>query len=238
MRRRQSKITVVLPAYNAARTLRKTLADIPKEWVDDIILVDDASTDGTAEIARKLNLEVVVHPSNRGYGGNQKTCYRTALARGADIVVMIHPDHQYDPKAIPALIVPLLEKRADAVFGSRMMVRKNALRGGMPVWKFLGNIFLTTLANIRLGLHLTEYHSGFRAYCSQVLERLPVEENSDGFVFDMEIIVQLKQNDFRIMEVPIQTYYFNEASSVNFYGSVKYGLSILHLLLKYRSSAK
>jgi glycosyltransferase involved in cell wall biosynthesis len=234
MTNRSKKVAAVLPAYNASRTLKQTVADIPPDWVDEIILVDDASTDDTVNLARQLNLHVVVHDQNRGYGGNQKTCYTTALARGADIVVMVHPDHQYDPKAIPALIQPLLNGTADAVFGSRMMIPRNALAGGMPIWKFIGNVLLTKLANLRLGLHLTEYHSGFRAYSRQVLATLPLNENSDGFVFDTEIILQLLRYNFRIVEVPIATSYFPEASSVSFSGSVRYGFDILSRLWRYR----
>lgn len=232
---RTQRVAAVLPAYNAAKTLERTVADIPRDWVDDVILVDDASRDDTVAIARRLGLHVVVHERNRGYGGNQKTCYQTAIARGADIVVMVHPDHQYDPKAIPDLIAPILEGRADAVFGSRMMKPRNALRGGMPWWKFIGNIVLTQLANLRLGFRLTEYHSGFRAYSQRVLETLPLEQNSDAFVFDTEIILQLLQYHFRIVEVPIATRYFKEASSVSFWGSVRYGFDILGRLWKFNN---
>jgi len=231
------KITAILPAYNAGKTLRQTVADIPRDLVSDIILVDDASSDDTVAIARELGLCVVVHEHNRGYGGNQKTCYQTAVQRGAEIVVMVHPDHQYDPKAIPALVQPIIDGRADAVFGSRMMIPRNALAGGMPIWKFLSNIVLTKIANLRLGLRLTEYHSGFRAYSRKVLTTLPLEKNSDDFVFDTEIILQLLDHHFRIVEVPIATRYFKEASSVGLRASIRYGFGILRRLWNYRPPA-
>lgn len=230
------KITAVLPAYNAARTLAQTVADIPADIVDEIILVDDASHDGTAALARRLGLVVVEHPRNRGYGGNQKTCYATALAHGADIVVMVHPDHQYDPHYVRQLVRPLQEGSADAAFGSRLLMRGGALAGGMPEWKYVGNRLLTNAANLILGQRLSEYHSGFRAYTRRVLERLPLEQNSDDFVFDTEIIVQLVQHQFRIAEIAIPTRYFKDASSINFSRSVRYGLDILGTLAAYRLS--
>lgn len=228
------KVTAVLPAYNAEQTLERTVADIPREWVDEIILVDDVSQDGTVGLAEKLGLVVVRHAKNRGYGGNQKTCYREAMKRGADVVVMVHPDYQYDPTYIPGLIAPILEGKADAVFGSRMFARKGALEGGMPYWKFFANILLTRLANFVLGYHLSEYHSGFRAYSRPLLSSLPLELDSDDFVFDSEIIVQCVAGRFRIDEVPIPTRYFKEASSIGFWKSVQYGLNILWVLLQYR----
>lgn len=231
---RDKKVVAVLPAYNAAKTLEQTVNDIPREWVDEIILVDDASKDETVAIARKIGLKTFVHPKNRGYGGNQKTCYREALAIGADIAVMVHPDFQYDPKMIPNLLQPLLKGEADAVFGSRMISLKNALAGGMPYWKFMANIFLTAIENLILGFNLSEYHSGFRAYSREVLSRLPLEENSDDFVFDTEIIVQMrKAGFFRIKEIPITTRYFPEASMIGFFRSSFYGLGILRAMSKY-----
>lgn len=227
------KIIAVLPAYNAAKTLERTVNDISKAIVDEIILVDDASQDQTIEVARSLGLKVFVHPKNLGYGGNQKTCYQEALKLGADIVVMVHPDHQYDPTAIPELIKPLINEQCDAVFGSRMINKKNALKGGMPWWKFWANIFLTKIENLILGLKLTEYHSGFRAYSKKVLETLPLEKNSDDFVFDTEIIIQLKVNNFKIREIPIITRYFPEASMVGLVRSLKYGVSIILVLIEY-----
>lgn len=227
------KVIVVLPAYNAAKTLKNTLDDLPLEWIDDIILVDDASTDGTVELAKNLGLKTFVHEKNSGYGANQKTCYKKALAYGADIVIMVHPDHQYDPKLIPELIQKFSDGEADAVFGSRMMIPKNALIGGMPYWKFIANIFLTTIENMALGLNLTEYHSGFRAYSRKTLKLVPFIKNSDDFVFDTEIIVQMKKANLKIKEIPIPTKYFPEASMIGFLKSSAYGLSILLIMVKY-----
>ncbi|MFH0804145.1 MAG: glycosyltransferase family 2 protein [Candidatus Zambryskibacteria bacterium] len=226
------KIIIVLPAYNAAKTLKVTLDAIPKGIVDDIILVDDASSDNTVEVAKKLSLKVFVHSKNLGYGGNQKTCYREALKLGADIVVMVHPDFQYDPVFIPEMIMPIANNECDAVFGSRMKIRGNALVGGMPRWKFLANIFLTKIENFVLNNNLTEYHSGFRAYNRRVM-MLPLGLNSDDFVFDTEIIVQMKIAGLKIKEIPISTKYFKEASQINFKRSVQYGLSILNVMKKY-----
>ncbi len=226
------KIVVVLPAYNAARTLEKTLFAIPKDWVDEVILVDDASKDNTVETAKKLGLKVFVHPKNRGYGGNQKTCYQEAVKLGADIAVMVHPDYQYDPSFIPEMIKPIARDECDAVFGSRMSIRRNALLGGMPYWKFAANIFLTWVENLILRMNLTEYHSGFRAYSKKVLE-LPLDLNSDGFVFDTEIIVQMKVAGMKIREIPITTRYFVEASMIGFWRSVQYGFDILAVLGRY-----
>lgn len=227
------KIIAVLPAYNAAKTLRQTLADIPRDWVDEIILVDDASTDGTAALSRELGLTTIVHPKNRGYGGNQKTCYRTALDRGADVVIMVHPDHQYDPTLVPQLLKPLIEGSADAVFGSRMLMKGDALKGGMPTWKYRANIALTAIENAVLGLRLSEYHSGFRAYTARVLRSIRLDDNSDNFVFDTEIIVELRLHGFRIREVPIPTRYFKDASSVGLRGSIVYGASIIMVMVQY-----
>ena len=222
-----------MPAYNAEKTLARTYADIPRESVDDIILVDDRSRDGTVEEARRLGLHVVEHDRNRGYGANQKTCYRTALERGADIVVMVHPDHQYDPSVIPHLIEPLLRGSCDAVFGSRMLGGR-PIQGGMPKWKYLGNIFLTAIENATFLIYLTEYHSGFRAYSRRYLESVALEANSDGFVFDTEIIAQGMARGLTIREIPIETRYFDEASQIAFGPSVRYGLAILKTMLLYK----
>lgn len=227
------KIIAILPAYNAEKTLVQTLNDIPRDWVDEIILVDDASRDGTASLAKNLGLKVFVHPKNRGYGGNQKTCYAEALRSGADIAIMIHPDHQYDPRLVPDLLMPLIRGDADAVFGSRMMRPGGARAGGMPGWKYAANIFLTHLENIILGLRLTEYHSGFRAYSRQALETVNFMDDSDDFVFDTEIIIQLRTKKLRIQEVPISTRYFKGASMIGLKRSVIYGLSILKNLGQY-----
>ncbi|MEK7765465.1 MAG: glycosyltransferase family 2 protein [bacterium] len=225
------KLAAILPAYNAEKTLERTIADIPAGLFDDLILVDDASRDGTVALARKLGLHVVVHPRNRGYGGNQKTCYRTALERGADVVVMIHPDYQYDPTLSPEMVAPILAGQADCVLGSRMLGA--ALKGRMPVWKYIGNKFLTGVENLAFGVRYSEYHTGYRAYRKEVLAALPLELNSDNFVFDQEIIAQMVANGFRIAEIPIPTRYFGEASSVNFKTSVRYGLETLLVLVRY-----
>lgn len=230
---RGQRVAAVLPAYNAAKTLAQTVADIPRDVVDDIILVDDCSRDATVAVARQLGLHVVVHEHNRGYGGNQKTCYATAVARGADIVVMVHPDHQYDPHYVTELVDLIARHEADAAFGSRMLTPGGALKGGMPWWKYMANIGLTKAANLALGLRLSEYHSGFRAYSRAVLQSLALESNSDNFVFDTEIIIQLKHAGFRIREIPIPTRYFKDASSIGLGRSIEYGLSIFRTLWSY-----
>jgi glycosyltransferase involved in cell wall biosynthesis len=227
------RVVVVMPAYNAARTLAACVADVPRECVDEILLVDDASADDTVAIAQTLGLSVLRHPENRGYGGNQKTCYREALARGADIVVMVHPDHQYDPRVVPELIAALQAGEADAAFGSRMLGGR-AREGGMPWWKYLANIGLTRVENFVLGARLTEYHSGFRAYSRRYLEAVPFERNSDAFVFDSEIIAQGVLAGMRIAEVPIATRYFPEASQISFLPSLRYGVAILAMLARFR----
>jgi len=234
---RTKKVVVVMPAYNAAKTLERTLDDIPREWVDDIILVDDASRDGTVALARKLGLRVFVHAENRGYGGNQKTCYTEAMKLGADIMIMVHPDHQYDPTVIPQLVAPLLEGACDAVFGSRML-GGHPLEGGMPKWKYLANIYLTAFENATFYMYLTEYHSGLRAYSRRYLEAVNFMANSNDFVFDTEIIAQGVIHGMRIREVPIETRYFKEASMVGFWRSSVYGLSILKTLVKYKLHKK
>ena len=226
------KTIVVLPAYNAAKTLRSTYQAIPKDVVDEIILVDDCSEDTTVEIAERLGLKVFVHDRNRGYGANQKTCYTKALEMGADVVVMVHPDYQYDPRVIPDLITPIKNRHADAVFGSRMM-QGGALMGGMPPWKHNANIFLTAVENIILKTYLSEYHSGFRAYSAKLLKTVRFIDNSDGFIFDTEIIVQALAHYFKIIEIPISTRYFDEASTITLWPSILYGLGILKTLLKY-----
>ncbi|MGA2502957.1 MAG: glycosyltransferase family 2 protein [Anaerolineales bacterium] len=226
------KIIIVLPAYNAAKTLDRTLAEIPPEYQKYIILVDDASTDNTVEMAKKYGLIVFEHPTNRGYGGNQKTCYHESLKLQADIVVMVHPDHQYDATMIPLLTRPLLNHEADAVFGSRMLGGR-PLEGGMPYWKYFANVILTAMANIVFRRYLTEIHSGFRAYTRKYLETVRLDDNSDDFIFDAEIIAQGMANNLTFQEVPIVTRYFPEASSINFGRSVIYGFGILGVLTKY-----
>lgn len=223
------KIVVVMPAYNAAKTLKITYDAIPHQTVDQIILVDDGSTDKTLEIARELRLTVFVHTRNYGYGANQKTCYTEALKEGADIVVMLHPDYQYDPTLVPEIVAPIKAEEADIVLGSRFL-SGSTMEQGMPWWKFLGNKFLTALENWTLGLKLSEYHTGYRAYSRRVLEEVPFALNSDKFVFDQEILVQASYLGFGIKEVPVPTKYFPEASKASFVDSVIYGLSILLLL--------
>jgi glycosyltransferase involved in cell wall biosynthesis len=227
------KIVAVLPAYNAVHTLQRTLNDIPEGWVDEVILVDDASADGTAELARNLGLKVFVHSKNLGYGANQKTCYQEALGANADIIIMIHPDHQYDPRLVPDLLLPIIRGDAEAVFGSRMMRPGEALRGGMPWWKYVANIFLTKLENLVLGLRLTEYHSGFRAYSKNTIQMINFTANSNDFVFDTEIIIQLKLKNLKIQEVPISTRYFKGASMIGFKRSLIYGFFIFRNLGQY-----
>lgn len=228
------RIIVVMPAYNAAKTVEKTHGDIPRDLVDRVILVDDASQDNTSDIARKLGLDVFVHAQNKGYGGNQKTCYLEALSAGADVVVMVHPDNQYDPTRIPAMIAPILEGKADLVLGSRLLGGREAtLKGGMPIWKYVSNRFLTTVENMIFGTNLSEMHTGFRAYSRRLLTTIPFLLNSDDFVFDSEVIAQTAAFKFRIVEVPVPTRYFPEASSVNFRRSVVYGLSTLNVARKF-----
>lgn len=227
------KIIIILPAYKAAKTLKRTLDDIPAGIANEVVLVDDASPDNTVEVAKQLSIKYVfVHPKNLGYGGNQKTCYTEALKLGADIIIMLHPDYQYDPKVIPQLIEPILNEQADAVFGSRMM-KGGALDGGMPRWKYNANILLTALENVIIGVYLSEYHSGFRAYNAKYLKAVNFLANSNGFIFDTEIIVQGRLKNMRIEEIPIRTRYFPEASTIKFWPSVIYGLGILKTLLKY-----
>jgi glycosyltransferase involved in cell wall biosynthesis len=226
------KVVVVMPAYNAAKTLKITYDAIPHQAVDQIILVDDGSTDKTLDIARELKLTVFVHTRNFGYGGNQKTCYTEALKEGADIVVMLHPDYQYEPALLPDVIAPIKAGEADIVLGSRFL-GGNTLKQGMPWWKFLGNKFLTKLENWTLGLNLSEYHTGYRAFSRRALEEIPFALNSDNFVFDQEMLVQAAHLGFRIKEVAVPTKYFPEASNASFMDSVIYGLSILFLLTRF-----
>lgn len=222
-----------MPAYNAAKTLERTYHDIPHDIVTRIILVDDVSRDETVEVARQLGLDVIVHRQNLGYGGNQKTCYDAALAEGADVVVMLHPDYQYDATRIPALVEPILRGEADLMLGSRFL--GDPLAGGMPRWKFVANRFLTGVENAAFGLHLSEYHTGLRAYSRHLLETIPYRKSSDDFVFDQELIAQVVAAGLRdrIGEIAVPTRYFEEASSVGFRRSVVYGLSTLRVVLRY-----
>jgi glycosyltransferase involved in cell wall biosynthesis len=231
---RRARTIVVLPAYNAAETLRQTYAEIPAGWVDESILVDDASKDDTVAIARSLGIEVIEHAKNRGYGGNQKTCYAEALQRGADIVIMLHPDYQYDPRLVPMMILPLQLGILDVILGSRVRTRRECLDSGMPLYKYLGNRFLTFVENIGLGQNMGEFHSGFRAYRREVLERLPLERFSDDFVFDSQFLVSAIDAGFKIGEIPVPVRYMPEASSINFKRSVRYGLATLGAVGQYR----
>ena len=232
--RHGKKVAVVMPAYNAESTLVRSYEEIPHEFVDDIVLVDDGSRDRTVEIARSLpNVHVVVHERNTGYGGNQKTCYRTALSRGADICVMIHPDHQYDATVLPDLAEPIALGKADAMFGSRMLGGR-PIEGGMPKWKYLANIGLTAVENATFYLYLTEYHSGLRAYSRRYLETVNLDAFSDDFVFDTQIIAAGIWKKMTIREIPIVTRYFDEASQINFRRSCVYGLEILWTMLRFK----
>jgi len=219
-------VFVVLPAYNARRTLERTVADVPRDVVDEILLVDDASTDATAELARELGLATIVHPRNRGYGGNQKTCYTESLARGADIVVMVHPDYQYDPRLVPAMASLVAQDIYDVVLGSRIL-GGGAIAGGMPRYKYVSNRFLTLVQNLLIGQKLSEYHTGYRAFARPVLERLPLAANSDDFVFDNQMLAQIHFFGFRIGEVSCPTRYRDDSSSIRLAASCRYGLGVL-----------
>ncbi|KKR32337.1 MAG: B-glycosyltransferase, glycosyltransferase family 2 protein [Candidatus Gottesmanbacteria bacterium GW2011_GWC2_39_8] len=220
-----------MPAYNAEKTIEKTYRDIPKNSVDEVIVVDDGSRDETVKIAKKLGLRVFIHEKNLGYGGNQKTCYKEALKSGADIVVMIHPDYQYDATLTADLIKPIIENRFDIMLGSRIRSRKEALAGGMPLYKYISNRFLTVLENIVLGLNLSEYHTGFRAFSKEVLQKLPLENFSNDFVFDQEILISAHVAGYTMGEIAVPVRYFPEASSINFRRSTRYGITILYTLL-------
>jgi glycosyltransferase involved in cell wall biosynthesis len=226
------KIIVVMPAYNAVHTLRQTYSELPSDHVDDVILVDDASVDETARLATELGIRTVIHTENKGYGANQKTCYREALSHGADIVVMVHPDYQYSPRLVTAMASMIVSGHYDIVLGSRIL-GGDALKGGMPVYKYIANRFLTFFENVFLGVKLSEYHTGFRAFTREVLETLPLEEDSDDFVFDNEMLAQAVYFGFRIGEISCPAKYFEEASSINFSRSVKYGFGVLGTTMRY-----
>jgi glycosyltransferase involved in cell wall biosynthesis len=227
------KVVVVLPAYNAAKTLRRTVEEIPQEIVDEVILTDDASRDNTSELALELGLITIRHDHNRGYGGNQKTCYTAALARGADIVVMLHPDYQYTPKLVSAMASMIAYGQYDAVLASRILGR-GALEGGMPLYKYISNRGLTFIENVLIGHKMSEYHSGYRAWSRELLERLPLLSCSDDFVFDNQMIVQALYFGFHVGEISCPTKYFKEASSINFQRSVTYGFGVLRTALDLR----
>jgi glycosyltransferase involved in cell wall biosynthesis len=227
------KIVVVLPAYNAALTLEKTYQEIPFNIVDEVILVDDASKDNTLELAKKLGIKHIIHhEENKGYGGNQKTCYKKALELGAEIVVMLHPDYQYTPQLIPAMVCIIGSGLYPVVFGSRIL-GKSALTGGMPKYKYFSNRFLTFVQNILMNQKLTEYHTGYRAYSAEVLKKIDFDLNSDDFIFDNEMIAQIFYKGFSIAEITCPTKYFEEASSINFRRSLKYGFGVLRVSFLY-----
>ena len=221
-------IVVVMPAYNASATLEKTYAELPHDMIDHVVLVDDASKDDTVQVASRLGITTVVHPRNRGYGGNQKTCYRTALELGADVVIMVHPDYQYDPRLVLAMCAMIVDGPYDAVIGSRILGGK-AREGGMPLWKYVANRALTVIQNVCLGAKMSEYHTGFRAFRRSVLESLPLATYSDDFVFDNEMLADVLLVDFQVGEVSCPTKYFEEASSINFQRSVRYGFGVLRV---------
>lgn len=229
----EKRVVVVLPAYNAAKTLRQTFEELPHEIVDRVILVDDASQDETSRLARELGISTFVHARNLGYGGNQKTCYREALRAGADVVIMVHPDYQYTPALVTAMASMIAKGIYDSVLGSRML-GTSALKGGMPRYKYVANRVLTLIENIALQRKLSEYHTGYRAFSRDVLETLPLEENSNDFVFDNEMIAQVVAFGYRIGEVSCPTRYFEDASSINFPRSVRYGLGVLGVCAKFR----
>ena len=232
---KDKKIVVVMPAYNAAQTLVQTYEEVMEQGiVDEVILVDDASKDETSAIGNTLaNTIVHTHPQNRGYGGNQKSCYRIALERGADIVIMVHPDYQYTPQLIPAMASIIANGLYPCVLGSRIL-GGHALRGGMPIWKYVSNRFLTFAENVLLGAKLSEYHTGYRAFSRAILESLPLEANSDDFVFDNQMLAQILWKGFTIAEVTCPTKYFEEASSINFQRSLKYGFGCLSVGMSFR----
>ncbi|HEV8145366.1 MAG TPA: glycosyltransferase family 2 protein [Bryobacteraceae bacterium] len=226
------KIVVVMPAYNAAQTLEQTWTDLPHHVIDRVILVDDASSDETVRVARELGLELFVHDRNYGYGANQKTCYAEALRTDAQVIVMVHPDYQYDPSLLPEIVRPIEEGRADVVLGSRLM-GLNPVKQGMPWWKYIANRFLTKVENLVFGLNLSEYHTGYRAYKAEALRAVNFSMNSDGFIFDQQVMAQFVALDMAIAEVPVPTRYFPLASSASFVQSTIYGTRILYVVWRY-----
>ena len=227
------KIVVIMPAYNAEKTLEKTYNEIYQNFVDEVILVDDFSEDSTKDIAKRLNITTIVHDKNKGYGANQKSCYRAALKADADIVIMLHPDYQYTPKLIPAIASMMAFGEYDAVVASRMLCN-SALKGGMPMYKYISNRFLTEFQNFVIGEKLSEYHTGFRGFTKEILQKLPLEDCSDDFIFDNQMLALILYNGYKIGEVSCPTKYFAEASSINFARSCKYGLEVLLTSIKYR----
>jgi glycosyltransferase involved in cell wall biosynthesis len=228
-------VIVVLPAYNAEKTLETTYNEIPFDIVDAVILVDDASSDGTVAVAQKLNIQTIVHTQNLGYGGNQKSCYHAALEKGADIIIMLHPDYQYTPKLIPAITYLLASEEFDVVLGSRILGGK-AMSGGMPLYKYVSNRLLTFVQNLLMGAKLSEYHTGYRAFTRRVLESIPLDKNSNDFVFDNQMLSQILYAGFRIGEITCPAKYFPEASSINFMRSLNYGLGCIITAVQFRTS--
>ena len=227
------RVVVVMPAYNAEATLRETYSEVDFDFVDDVILVDDASSDHTVRIAKELGLKTIVHPANQGYGANQKTCYQAALKHGADVVIMLHPDYQYTPRLLVAMASMVAVGAYDVVLGSRILT-EGALKGGMPLYKYIANRALTLFQNTLMSKKLSEYHTGYRAFSREVLETLPLNENSDDFVFDNQMLAQIAYFGFSIGELSCPTKYFEEASSINFQRSVVYGLGVIHTSILYR----
>ena len=227
------KVTVVLPAYNAEKTLERTINDIPREIVDDVILVDDKSEDNTVELAKKLGLHDIQHKTNQGYGGNQKTCYKSALERGADIIIMIHPDHQYDPKLIKHLVNFIQEGYFDVMLGTRIRSRRETLQSGMPLYKYISNRLLTIFQNLITGQNFSEWHTGMRAYTKEVLIKIDFKQFSDDFVFDTQALFKIVENNFKVGEIPVPVRYFSEASSINFKRSLKYGIQTVGVSVGY-----
>jgi len=230
----QHKVVVVMPAYNASMTLKKTLNEVPMDIVDEIVLVDDCSSDDTVSVAKSLGIKhIVKHEKNKGYGGNQKSCYKKALELEADIVIMLHPDYQYTPKLIRAMSSVIADGNYKVVFGSRIL-GKGALKGGMPIYKYIANRILTLFQNIAMSQKLSEYHTGYRAFHKDVLNAISIEKNDDDFIFDNQMIAQIFAKDFEICEITCPTKYFEEASSINFSRSAKYGIGVLWVSIQYR----
>lgn len=227
------RIVVVMPAYNVAKTLEITFRDLKHDILDDVILVDDGSKDNTAELAQKLGITTILHEKNKGYGGNQKTCYKAALEKGADVVIMVHPDYQYEPKLVVAFAAMIVDGPYDAVLGSRIL-GGHALKGGMPLYKYIANRFLTFFENVLTGAKLSEYHTGYRAFSRELLEALPLDRNSDDFIFDNQMLAQILMKKYLIGELSVPTKYFPEASSINFRRSVQYGLGVMWVAIRYR----
>jgi len=236
--KKHKKVVIVMPAYNATKTLEKTLREIPMRYVDDILLVDDCSKDNTVELSRKLGLKTIVHKVNKGYGGNQKTCYKAALKMGADVIVMLHPDYQYDPKKIPQMIKPILEGEVDVVHGSRILLKGGATKGGMPLYKRVGNIILSKFYSLMLGTNLTDVPTGYISYSRKVLKTIPFLRNSNGFTFDEEALIECVSKGFKIKEIPIPTRYEEDSSSTTLIDCIDYTLRLVYKVTRYKLTGK